>query len=144
MAGSPARQAQLPDLAFDGNVRSSQILDIGGAPVMGRGIGMVVARQDHVEGTACHQSTVVLHVRLHDTRGTVRPLPARGPGRRDATVGRSFGLPVDDTSGEVSCATTPPRPAMALPSPLVMLIAAQGYFDPFNFLKKFTGPKPTS
>jgi hypothetical protein len=33
---------------------------------------------------------------------------------------------------------------MALPSPLVMLIATQGYFDPFIFLKKFTGPKPTS
>ncbi len=75
-----------------------------------------------------------------------------------STVGRNFRSPVDATCGEVSCATgmsaifspaisliiTPPSPSTGEPSALVMLIAAQGYFDAFIFSWKFSGPKSNS
>ncbi len=75
-----------------------------------------------------------------------------------SAVGRNFRSPGLDVSGVVSCATgtsatlrpaisfiiTPPSPSTGEPSALVMLTAAQGYFDDFIFSKKFSGPKSNS
>src|SRR5436190_14901754 len=73
------------------------------------------------------------------------------------TVSPNLNVPGLDTLGVVSCATgtsatfTPPtvlamvplRPGTGAPL-LVMLIAAQGYFDAFIWARKLSGPKSNS